>query len=172
MDSVFSSLSQFAGEALLILGVLLLALTLALLVLWGRQRKLANAWRDLLDGVQGQNVERLLYDHLRERMQLHNEIERLEKRIVQLEEKVAGAKRHVGLVRYDAFEDVGGSQSFALAIYDDKGNGAVITSLVGRTDCRVYCKPLLNGRSERNLSQEEQRAIEAAASAEPKTILS
>ncbi|HVL40209.1 MAG TPA: DUF4446 family protein, partial [Fimbriimonadaceae bacterium] len=94
------------------------------------------------------------------------------KRIVQLEEKVAGAKRHVGLVRYDAFEDVGGSQSFALAIYDDKGNGAVITSLVGRTDCRVYCKPLLNGRSERNLSQEEQRAIEAAASAEPKTILS
>ncbi|HVL40340.1 MAG TPA: hypothetical protein VM328_13200, partial [Fimbriimonadaceae bacterium] len=78
MDSVFSSLSQFAGEALLILGVLLLALTLALLVLWGRQRKLANAWRDLLDGVQGQNVERLLYDHLRERMQLHNEIERLE----------------------------------------------------------------------------------------------
>lgn len=85
---------------------------------------------------------------------------------------MTGAKRHVGLVKYDAFEDVGGSQSFALALYDDKGDGALITSLVGRSDCRVYCKPLIGGKSERSLSQEEQRAIREAVQTGPKSIVS
>jgi hypothetical protein len=75
-------------------------------------------------------------------------------------------------VKYDAFEDVGGNQSFALAVYDDRGDGALITSLSGRTDCRVYCKPLIAGKSERNLSQEEQRAIQEAVQKGPKSIVS
>lgn len=99
-------------------------------------------------------------------------IESLTKRIQHLEDDMLSAKRFVGLVRYDAFEDVGGNQSFALAVYDSEGNGAVLTSLVGRQDCRVYCKPLMNGRSERDLSREEQRAISEAQSTGPKTIVS
>lgn len=81
------------------------------------------------------------------------------------------SKRHLGLVRFDAFEDVGGSQSFALALYDDHGNGAVLNGLIGRTDCRVYCKPLVSGRSDRTLSQEESRAVEEAASSSPKAVI-
>jgi hypothetical protein len=78
----------------------------------------------------------------------------------------------LGLVRYDAFEDVGGSQSFALAIYDENGDGAILTSIVGRADCRVYAKPLVKMQSERKLSQEEQRAINDARSDAPKSITS
>jgi hypothetical protein len=125
----------------------------------------------LLDGVRGENLERLLYDHLRERMALQEDVNDLEKRTVVLEDKISTTKRHLGLIRYDAFDDIGGAQSFALAIYDDKGDGAVLTSLVGRADCRVYAKPISNGRSERTLSQEEQRAIQDAKSSGPKTIM-
>lgn len=89
-----------------------------------------------------------------------------------LERALGESKRHVGLVRYDAFEDVGGSQSFALAIYDDEGNGAIVNSIIGRAECRVYCKPLLNGRSERDLSQEEQRAIREARASGPRSFVS
>ena len=89
-----------------------------------------------------------------------------------LEAELAVSKRHLGVVRYDAFEDVSGSQSFALALYDDSGNGAIVNGVVGRTDSRVYCKPLVNGRSERNLSQEEQRAIRDALDRSSKTIVS
>ena len=81
------------------------------------------------------------------------------------------AKSHLGLVRYDAFEDVGGNQSFALALYDDNGDGMIINGLIGRTDCRVYAKPLVGGRSDRNLSQEERRAIEEALSRAPKSVV-
>ena len=75
---------------------------------------------------------------------------------------IESAVRHVGLVRYDAFEDVGGRLSFSCALLDDHGNGVVITSINGRQDTRVYAKPIVDGRSGYNLSTEEEEAIRQA----------
>jgi hypothetical protein len=80
---------------------------------------------------------------------------------------IEGAVRHVGLVRYDAFEDVGGRLSFSCAMLDDHGNGVVMTSINGRQDTRVYAKPIVEGRSRYNLSIEEEEAIRKAL-AEPR----
>jgi Protein of unknown function (DUF4446) len=70
--------------------------------------------------------------------------------------------RHVGLLRYDAFEDVGGRLSFSCALLDDHGNGVVLTSINGRQDTRVYAKPIAQGESPYNLSGEEEEAIRQA----------
>jgi hypothetical protein len=78
------------------------------------------------------------------------------------ESMIEGAVRHVGLVRYDAFEDVGGRLSFSCALLDDVGNGVVVTSINGRQDTRVYAKPITEGRSQYNLSIEEEEAIRQA----------
>jgi hypothetical protein len=172
MDSIFQYLSANAPQAIFILSVLVVALLVLSYIQGRRIRKFRTLWKDLLNGASGENLERLLYDHLRERMNMLAQVDGLRERIVVLEDKMTGAKRHVGLVKYDAFEDVGGNQSFALAVYDDKGDGALLTSLIGRTDCRVYCKPLLGGKSERSLSQEEQRAIREAVESGPKSIVS
>jgi hypothetical protein len=69
---------------------------------------------------------------------------------------------HVGLLRYDAFEDVGGRLSFSCALLDDEGDGAVLTSINGRQETRVYAKPVTAGNSSYNLSAEEQEAIRQA----------
>ncbi len=71
--------------------------------------------------------------------------------------------RNLGVVRYDAFDDMGGRMSFSLALLDDHGNGVVITSINGRQDTRVYAKAVRGGASH-NLSVEEQAAIERAVS--------
>jgi hypothetical protein len=84
---------------------------------------------------------------------------------------IEGAVRHVGLVRYDAFEDVGGRLSFSCAMLDDLGNGVVLTSINGRQDTRVYAKPIEEGHSTYNLSIEEEEAIRKAQ-AEPKEAVS
>jgi hypothetical protein len=73
-----------------------------------------------------------------------------------------GAVRHIGLVRYDAFEDVGGRLSFSCAMLDDHANGVVVTSINGRQDTRVYAKPVNDARSQYNLSVEEEEAIRQA----------
>jgi hypothetical protein len=72
------------------------------------------------------------------------------------------ATRHVALVRYDAFEDVGGRLSFSCALLDDAANGVVITSINGRQDTRVYAKPIVSGTSSFSLSVEEEDAIAQA----------
>jgi hypothetical protein len=84
---------------------------------------------------------------------------------------IEGAVRHVGLVRYDAFEDVGGRLSFSCALLDDHGSGVVVTSINGRQDTRVYAKPVTGGRSSYNLSVEEEEAIRQAL-AEPREKVS
>ena len=87
------------------------------------------------------------------------------------EERIEGAVRHVGLVRYDAFEDVGGRLSFSCALLDDHGSGVVMTSINGRADTRVYAKPVTEGRSQYNLSLEEEEAIQQALSG-PRRVVS
>jgi hypothetical protein len=69
---------------------------------------------------------------------------------------------HIGLVRFDAFEDAGGAQSFALALIDDDGDGVVLTSLHSRQTTRLYIKGVRRGVAESPLSTEEVRAMQNA----------
>jgi hypothetical protein len=70
--------------------------------------------------------------------------------------------RYVGVVRFDAFEDMGGRLSFSAALLDGRGDGVVITSINGRQDTRCYAKQVRGGRSPHNLSDEERQAIKDA----------
>jgi hypothetical protein len=76
--------------------------------------------------------------------------------------QIEGSVRNVALLRYDAFEDVGGRLSFSCALLDDQGNGVVLTSINGRQETRVYAKPVTQGTSSHNLSLEEEEAIRRA----------
>lgn len=142
--------------------VLSVALGATVAVLALRLRSLSRKWSSLLNGTSNGNIEQMLRDHLANNESVDRRLARGEERLNGLETKMESAKRFVGLVRYDAFDDVGGSQSFSLAVYDERGDGAVVTSMVGRTDCRVYAKEIRKGKAERELSSEEQTAITSA----------
>jgi hypothetical protein len=97
------------------------------------------------------------------------QIQRLERAIRALhgtdkkqQTQIEGSVRNVALLRYDAFEDVGGRLSFSCALLDDQGNGVVLTSINGRQETRVYAKPVTQGTSSHNLSLEEDEAIRRA----------
>lgn len=79
-----------------------------------------------------------------------------------LAEKLGGAVQRIGLVRYDAFEDMGGRLSFSAALLNASGDGMVITSINGRADTRCYAKPVASAASVHNLSDEEAEAIRLA----------
>ena len=76
--------------------------------------------------------------------------------------QIEGSVRRVALLRYDAFEDVGGRLSFSCAMLDEHGTGVVLTSINGRQETRVYAKPVAAGTSTYNLSAEEEEAIRLA----------
>jgi hypothetical protein len=66
------------------------------------------------------------------------------------------------MVRYNAFDDTGGDQSFALALLNTQGDGAIVNGLFHRNECRVYAKPVKAWQSSYSLSDEEQEAIRKA----------
>src|SRR5438105_2690931 len=76
--------------------------------------------------------------------------------------QIEGSIRRVALLRYDAFEDVGGRLSFSCAMLDEHGTGVVLTSINGRQETRVYAKPVAAGTSTYNLAAEEEEAIRLA----------
>jgi hypothetical protein len=71
----------------------------------------------------------------------------------------ADALRHLSVVRYDAFTDMGGKLSWSVALLDDHGNGVVLTSIHGRSDSRTYAKAIAGWVCEQPLSPEEQDAV-------------
>ena len=96
-------------------------------------------------------------------------IQRLEGAVIQLAdgekrlgEALRTSDRRIGLVRFDAFEDMGGRLSFSAALLDENGDGIVITSINGRQDTRCYAKTVQRGTSVHNLSDEEEQAIREA----------
>ena len=84
--------------------------------------------------------------------------------------QVEAGVRRVALLRYDAFEDVGGRLSFSCALLDEHGTGIVLTSIKGRQETRVYAKPVDSGESSYNLSLEEGEAIRKAMADEHEAV--
>lgn len=70
--------------------------------------------------------------------------------------------RHMAVVRYDAFGDMGGHLSWSMALLDDEGNGVVITAIHGRTDARTYAKNIAAWTCDQPLSPEETDAVATA----------
>ncbi|MEO6702946.1 MAG: DUF4446 family protein [Jatrophihabitantaceae bacterium] len=75
---------------------------------------------------------------------------------------VSSVLSRVALVRYDAFDDLGGRLSFSLAILDEQGSGILLTSIAGSSDTRLYAKSMTRGVAEHSLSPEEEQAAKAA----------
>ncbi len=93
---------------------------------------------------------------------LRDEVRHLEKQLAITRRDLAMALRHVSVVRYDAFGDMGGRFSFSAALLDDSGDGLVITSIHARSETRTYLKGLSGGGSDILLSPEEQQAVRIA----------
>jgi hypothetical protein len=79
-----------------------------------------------------------------------------------LETRSRGSLQHVGMVRFNPFEDTGSDQSFAIALLDDRRDGIVLSSLHGRGQTRIFAKPVEGGESKHQLSDEEAQAIRVA----------
>lgn len=159
MELSSSTVGTLAVLALLVGAV---ACVLAAAALNG-QRRVKRAYRTFSMGHR-EDVLSLLERHINEVRDLRGDVSELHRTAEMLREIDRGAISRVGVVRYDAFEDLGGRLSFSLALLDERDDGVVVSAINGRTDTRVYSKPIGGGTSRHNLSQEEVAAIEQARS--------
>ncbi len=93
---------------------------------------------------------------------LPEDVHGLRQEVAALRAETGDALRHLAVVRYDAFGDMGGHLSWSVALLDDGGNGVVLTSIHGRSDARSYAKSISSWTCDQQLSPEELEAIERA----------
>lgn len=94
-----------------------------------------------------------------------DDVQGLREEVAALRLDSSDAMRHLAVVRYDAFGDMGGRLSWSMAMLDDHANGVVITSVHGRSDGRTYAKSVIGGECDQPLSPEESDAIAHARGA-------
>lgn len=131
-------------------------------MLYWRLRRAEMEYEFLSRGTEGQNLVEIVNDNIQQARELLVEVNDLSELYNKVIELLAGAIQHVGVVRFDAFRDIGGLMSFSIAMLDDRGNGLTITSIYGRAESRTYCKPVVERGSSYELSPEEMEAIRLA----------
>ena len=93
---------------------------------------------------------------------LPTDVEGLRAEVEVLRREAEGALRRLGVVRYDAFGDMGGRLSWSVALLDGNGDGVVLTSIHGRSDARTYAKEIAAWAGASQLSPEEEDAVQQA----------
>jgi Protein of unknown function (DUF4446) len=161
-----ADLNRFLSDNLALafgaLGLLVLLLIIALLVQAMRLRRATSTYRALVSGEQGGSLQDLLDGHMGRVEEVSKSLKELIRLVEYLEQRTRGSLQHIGLVRFNPFADTGSDQSFAIALLDDRRDGIVISSLHGRANTRVFAKPVENGASRHQLSDEESEAIRIA----------
>ncbi len=136
-------------------------LFLLLLVAWTMLRciRMTRLQARLLRGADGATLERMLLEHVDGSAALKSDMTAAAEANARNLGTLQQCLQRIGIVRYDAYGDVGGSQSFSIALLDASGSGIVVTGLHGRNDMRMYAKPIVAGASTLVLTDEERQAI-------------
>ena len=142
----------------------LIVSVLALLLAWraGRRADAAKQGPPRLGIVDDPALDRILSAQMQRLDGLGTDLQALAGRTRAVEEQGRHAVQHVGLVRFNPFEDTGSNQSFALALLDEDDNGIILSSLHSRQATRLYLKAVYGGRCEAALSGEETEALRQA----------
>lgn len=125
-------------------------------------KSITKNYNKLVNGVKGTNLEEMILKHLDNAKDINNKINYVEKDIKSINSRLKSTIQKVGMVRYNAFDDMGSDLSYSIALLDENDNGCVLSSLYGRNDSSTYGKPVINGKSSYELSIEEIQAIDKA----------
>ena len=110
----------------------------------------------------GNNIDEMLRSYLRDVKEIKQDNAEIKAYYTKLDNDIASCIQKVGIVRYNAFRDVGSDLSFAIALLDRNDTGVVLNGLYGSDSSNIYAKPIKNGISKYQLSEEEKYAIEIA----------
>ena len=142
--------------------IAIIALAVVVLILIIHAFVLEKRLKKLLQGKNAQSLENVIID-MQERINTNAAYcSKNESAINTLISKIKKSIRNVQTLRFKPFEDAGSNQSFAIAIVDDEQNGVVLSSLYTRDRMSVFAKPIKNGFSEYELTNEEKNVLESA----------
>jgi hypothetical protein len=142
-----------------------IVLFLMLLINSYKFSKLKKKYYSFMNKIgKGENIEELFKEYLKKADEITKENKEIMNYCNQLERNMMGCIQKVGIIRYNAFTDMGSDLCFAIAFLDANNSGVVINGIYSREGCSTFAKPIINGESKYNLTAEEIQAIDKAKS--------
>ena len=161
MSSIFDSLGIDPGIIIILLLILTIVLTVNVFSSKMRLSRLERKYKMFMKGSDAQSLEKVFVrkfaqiDRLYEAKEDHEHISFIKHHLESMFSKY-------GVEKYDAFDDVGGKLSFALALLDQDNSGVILNAVHSRDNCFLYLKEIVKGESYVMLSQEELEALRKA----------
>ena len=162
MSDLFSSMVIDTGIVVIILMVLVVILLVCLISTNLRLSRLEHKYKIFMKGKDAKSLEITFARKMAQIDKLSELTERYMKENNQLQKNFQRIFSKYGVEKYDAFDDVGGKLSFALAMLDKNNSGLVLNAVHSRDNCFLYLKEIVKGESYVMLSQEEVEALRRA----------
>ena len=143
-----------------VLNIILIILVLINVFLRMKDRKQYLSFMRRLG--KGNDLDQMLKKYLDDVREIKKDNTEIKAYYTQLDRDISSCIQKIGLVRYNAFKDVGSDLSFAVALLDRHDNGIVLNGLYGSESSNIYAKPIKGGISSYQLSDEEAYALEIA----------
>lgn len=129
-------------------------------------KKMKLTYTSFVSGKDGKSLEEVILKRFKEVDELKKEDAAKKVQLDDINESLRYAFSKMGMVKYDAFNEMGGKLSFALALLDNRNNGFLINAMHSREGCYTYVKEIINGESYINLGEEEKKALNKAINSE------
>ena len=127
-----------------------------------KYRRLQKNYVTFIRLKNGKNLEKSIFGKFDELDEIAELVRANEKEVKEISEKMKTHYQKVGIVKYDAFHEMGGELSFALTMLDENNNGWIFNAMHSREGCYTYIKEVVNGESYIELSSEEKECLEKA----------
>jgi hypothetical protein len=124
--------------------------------------RIEKRYKKLMKGSVGKNLEEMIFEYNSKVDKSLASAKHIEDMYLDVDNRLRKCIQKISVIRYRAFDDVGSDLSYSIAILDDYNNGLVITGIYGRSESTSFTKPIENGISKYDLSEEEKLAIRNA----------
>ena len=147
------------------LAVICVALVIMLIVLLVKISKLNTRYLLFMDGADGKSWEETFHKKFKNMDYINDELNRLDEHMKRMDSNLLKTYQKIGIVKYDAFKEIGGTLSFVLVLLTREDNGFILNSMHSNAEgCYTYIKEVKGGEVFVALSEEERQALEEAKS--------
>lgn len=156
-------ISDYLDFILIGMAAIIIIMLVCLIVLFVKSSKLKKRYIKFMEGAEGKSLEEQFEDKFKQLEELRKESKLHTEQIKKIFENLMITYQKIGIVKYDAFQEMGGKLSFVLAILNDENDGFLLNSMHStREGCYTYVKEIIKGESFVVLSTEEKLALEEA----------
>ncbi len=162
MNIINDYISRYTNLIILIMMIMVFIIFILTIVNGLKTTKLKKRYEKVINQVSDKKLEEILLDYYKKVERVLKENKEINDKINKVNHNMEQCAQKIGVVRYNAFKDVGSDLSFSIAVLDKNDNGLVINGIYSRENSTVYTKPIEEGKSKYTLSSEEEQSLELA----------